>query len=291
MKRLLPLTLVSLGIFAASNAMDKVPQEKEDWDGEKYHKISAQQFEGALRILNRFEFDGDERVLDVGCGSGKVTYDMKINFFPNGSVVGTDKCPSMLDKANEEYPSIPELTFQQIDATKLNFDQEFDLAVSFNCFHWVKDINAMFTGIAQSLKPGGRVIALFSIDDFNRPTRSGMSIIRKLMNSNRWGQYFPSKETDWNTFGVTEYSQALEAAGFTGKIEAEDAPDWVFENKAKFVEYCANIPLKSEIPAELKPAFLSDFVDLYKEINYPDRTEESYLFHRRDIILVATKVG
>jgi trans-aconitate methyltransferase len=60
------------------------------WDGEKYHQYSGQQYDTALRVLSYAQFNGNESVLDLGCGSGKVTADLGTYYFTKGSATGID---------------------------------------------------------------------------------------------------------------------------------------------------------------------------------------------------------
>ncbi len=39
-----------------------------DWDAKFYKKQARLQEEAAMRILKEISFNGDERVLDIGCG-------------------------------------------------------------------------------------------------------------------------------------------------------------------------------------------------------------------------------
>ena len=45
----------------------------EKWDAETYHKISHIQETWAKELISKYEWKGDEIVLDAGCGSGRVT--------------------------------------------------------------------------------------------------------------------------------------------------------------------------------------------------------------------------
>ena len=73
----------------------------------------------------------DARVLDVGCGDGKVTALIRA-----AAVTGCDRSPSMVALAAREHP---ECSFVVADARELPFDAEFDVAVSFTALHWVVD--------------------------------------------------------------------------------------------------------------------------------------------------------
>jgi len=101
-----------------------------------------------------------QRVLDVGCGTGK-----QISLLPaNMSVVGIDLSDAMLEQAAKQAPG----KCQQADATALPFnDDSFDLAVSQFALH-EKDtatIALELQEVRRVLKPAG----IFSIVDFDLP--------------------------------------------------------------------------------------------------------------------------
>jgi len=44
------------------------------WDAEEYHKNSSIQYEATNQLLQNFQFKGNDKILDVGCGDGKITF-------------------------------------------------------------------------------------------------------------------------------------------------------------------------------------------------------------------------
>ena len=61
-----------------------------DWNAERYHEVSSPQQAWARRVLERLPLEGHERVLDLGCGSGKITAEIARRV-PAGHVVGVDR--------------------------------------------------------------------------------------------------------------------------------------------------------------------------------------------------------
>ena len=51
-------------------------QKSREWDSSAYDRISAPQFRWGKKVLERVLLRGDERVLDVGCGTGKLTAEL-----------------------------------------------------------------------------------------------------------------------------------------------------------------------------------------------------------------------
>ena len=43
-----------------------------EWDAASYHRLSAPQFSWGVRVLERLRLNGDETVLDAGCGTGRL---------------------------------------------------------------------------------------------------------------------------------------------------------------------------------------------------------------------------
>jgi trans-aconitate methyltransferase len=132
----------------------------EQWNAEGYHKNSLEQQKWGLELLDKIALSGNERVLDVGCGDGKLTAEI-VRRVPNGSVPGIDKSEDMIHFARERYqPEVfPNLTFMLLDARELDFNQEFDIAFSNAALHWIEDHPSVLHKIRGSLKAGGRVIA------------------------------------------------------------------------------------------------------------------------------------
>lgn len=48
-------------------------KQPHEWDAGTYHHVSTPQQSWGLRVLDRLQLAGGERVLDAGCGTGRVT--------------------------------------------------------------------------------------------------------------------------------------------------------------------------------------------------------------------------
>jgi ubiquinone/menaquinone biosynthesis C-methylase UbiE len=92
------------------------------------------------------------RVLDVGCGTGRIT---DVLARSGANVVGLDLDPAMLTVAARRT-SAP---FILGDAASLPFsDGSFDLTVAVTLCEFVADVGAVFAELARVTRPGGRFI-------------------------------------------------------------------------------------------------------------------------------------
>ena len=127
-------------------------QPPRDWDAATYHRVSAPHEEWARSILDRLELSGDERVLDAGCGSGRVT-SMLIERLPAGSVVAVDGSPSMVEEARSVLRPRGRGAVVA-DLTELELDEPVDAVFSNAVFHWVLDHDALFRSLRGRAQAG-----------------------------------------------------------------------------------------------------------------------------------------
>ena len=71
-----------------------------DWDARTYDRVADPMTRWGAAVLDRLPLDGDERVLDAGCGSGRVT-ELLAERLPRGRVVALDGSPAMVEAARE----------------------------------------------------------------------------------------------------------------------------------------------------------------------------------------------
>jgi trans-aconitate 2-methyltransferase len=72
-------------------------------DPDLYHSSSSARSGWASDLLEKLWFTGNERVLDIGCGDGKITVEIAKSV-PRGRVTGIDSSPEMIRFAREHYP-------------------------------------------------------------------------------------------------------------------------------------------------------------------------------------------
>lgn len=101
---------------------------------------------------------GDEQVLDLGCGDGKLSARIAA-MPPRGTVLGVDASADMVAFARQQFgpAAWPNLDFEVADARALAFGSRFDLVVSFNTLHWVPQQAGAPRGVHRALKRQGRV--------------------------------------------------------------------------------------------------------------------------------------
>ncbi len=130
-----------------------------NWDAKFYKKQAGLQENAALRILERIYFEGDERVLDIGCGDGKITKKIA-EMVPEGEVIGIDPSREMINEALADYSHISNLSFLQERAENFNFEKKFNLVTSFFALHWVRDHGMVLKNVKSVLKKGGKILFL-----------------------------------------------------------------------------------------------------------------------------------
>jgi SAM-dependent methyltransferase len=110
-------------------------------------------------VLKHLKWDGEGKVLDIGCGNGPLTIAIASKY-PNSEVTGIDywggewEYSKDLCESNAEIAGVAtHVTFQQASASSLPFDSEtFDVAVSNLVFHEVKDITDKRDAIREALR-------------------------------------------------------------------------------------------------------------------------------------------
>ena len=131
-----------------------------DWDAQTYDLVADPQARWGQAVLDRLPLDGDERVLDAGCGSGRVT-ELLADRLPRGRVVALDGSPGMIETARRRLARFGDrIEFVLADlARPLPLDRPVDAVLSTATFHWIADHDALFANLAAVLQPGGRLVA------------------------------------------------------------------------------------------------------------------------------------
>jgi trans-aconitate 2-methyltransferase len=180
-----------------------------DWDAATYHRVSAPQVEWALKVLERLPLRGDERVLDAGCGSGRVTQ-LLLERLPHGHVVAVDSAPSMVEHARAALDPT-RTTVLQANLTELVLDEPVDAAFSNAVFHWIGDHDALFARLHDSLRPGGRLVAQCggegNVERLHQAARA-------VAAGQPYAPYLADWEGPWHFAGAEGTAARLERAGF-----------------------------------------------------------------------------
>ena len=129
------------------------------WDPIEYARSSSAQLGWAREVIDRLHLSGDENILDVGCGDGKVTAEF-LSHVPRGSITGIDSSREMISYAVKAYPSnvYPGLSFYEMDASRIDLPRRFHLVFSNASLHWIEDPKPVLAGIDRVLIPGGRLV-------------------------------------------------------------------------------------------------------------------------------------
>jgi len=113
-------------------------------------------------MLEMVELEPGERVLDVACGTGLVSFRAAQTVGPTGAVVGTDISGQMVETARRiaAERGIDNARFERADAEALPFaDRAFDAAVCALGLMYVPDPIKALAEMRRVLRPGGRAAA------------------------------------------------------------------------------------------------------------------------------------
>lgn len=113
-----------------------------------------------MAALDRLELGPQQRVLDVGCGTGSTTLEIGRRVRPGGSVVGVDVSRPMIDFARSRLTDSPDaqnVEFTVLDAENDDLPGTFDAVFSRMGVMFFDNPKSAFASIAGSLRPHGRL--------------------------------------------------------------------------------------------------------------------------------------
>lgn len=234
------------------------------WNAADYATHSEVQQGWAREVMARLRLRGDERVLDVGCGDGKVTAEMA-RAVPRGRVLGVDASPEMIAFARQVYPAMvaPNLTFQICDARKLGaLGGEFDLIFSNAALHWVDDHQAFLRGAAAVLRPGGRLL----VSCGGRGNAHDVFLaLRPEMRLARWREFFRNLPVPYFFHSPADYRKWLPENGFHShelKLAPKDAVYAGTDGLAAWVR-TTWLPYVQRVPEDRREEFIAAVIRRY----------------------------
>ena len=234
-----------------------------NWNAQDYAKNSQNQFQWAKELIPKLKLQGNEALLDIGCGDGKITAELA-RCLPKGWAVGVDSSEKMINLAQTTFPpkDFPNLSFQVMDARKIAFQGEFDRAFSNAALHWIVDQKAVLCGVQRSLKSGGRL--LFQMAGKGN-AKDILSIIKKLAAVEPWKDFFSNMPFPYGFYDPEEYKAFLQQAGLVAERVELFPKDMKFNGAEGLAGWVRTtwLPFTDKLPVELRPKFVELIVNRY----------------------------
>ena len=225
-----------------------------DWDAAGYHRVSDPQRTWGLRVLDRLMPRSGERILDIGCGTGRLTREIGERA-AGAHVTAADRSWTMAAEARRHLPAA--IAVVHADAAALAFRPEaFDAVFSTATFHWVPDHPRLFAEIQRVLRPGGRLVSQAG----GGPNLQTLySRTAALSGEQEYAPFFADWRDPWTFAGVDDTRERLNGAGFTQpQVWLEFAPT-TLENADRYAEFVRTVCLRHQLqrlPDAKKGAYL-----------------------------------
>ena len=124
---------------------------EQQWNPDSYVKHAGFVADLGLPVLELLNPQPGERILDLGCGDGRLT--AKLTQI-GCDVVGVDGSAAQIAAAQAKG-----LTAVVMDGQQLTFTNEFDAVFSNAALHWMKQADDVIVGVKRALRPNGRFVA------------------------------------------------------------------------------------------------------------------------------------
>ncbi len=146
---------------------------------DKYEQAATLQQEVESRLLDRLDLVRvqPERILDLGCGTGRGSHALLARY-PKAQLVSLDSAFAMLSHTRKRGRWLRRPACICADAERLPFpEKQFDLVYSNLMLQWCTDIDAALREMQRALKPGGLLMFTTFGPDTLRELRSSWASV------------------------------------------------------------------------------------------------------------------
>jgi trans-aconitate 2-methyltransferase len=255
-----------------------------EFDGQKYQSASAHQEEWGLRLIQELGLKGKERILDLGCGDGRLTYRIA-ELVPEGFVVGIDSAAGMIGAASTHQRA--NLSFRRQDILDLSETEEYDVIFSNATLHWVHDHQCLLAAVHRALRPQG--VARFNFAAEGNCSQL-ITVLREVMAAPQFTGPFAGFTWPWYMPGIAAYRELVDQIPFRQARVWEENADRYFPDidaMTKWIDLPSLVPFLAYLPEETRAAFRNEVVD--RMVNLCRQADGRCFEYFRRINLLAIK--
>ncbi|MGB3330538.1 MAG: methyltransferase domain-containing protein [Thermomicrobiales bacterium] len=246
------------------------PVDLREWDARSYHKVANPHVDWGRAVVDRVPLRGepDELVLDVGCGTGRLT-DLLLERWPALRVIALDQSANMVAEADAFLrPRFGERV-QVMQANALHLvsggplaPASADAIFSTATFHWITDHPALFAELFRVLKPGGWLVAQCGGGpNLARINARAMTILRQPP----FGEAIGDWAGPWHFADAPETEARLRDAGFVHVAAETFAAPVTMPDADAYREFLATVVFGTHLnrlPDEAtRAAFIAQMVE------------------------------
>lgn len=257
-----------------------------DWSPSQYSRFEQARNRPIIDLLARLADDEVIRAVDIGCGPGNSTEQLRQRF-PNAVIEGLDSSAEMIASARTR---LPDVVFHVADIASWSADPACDLILANAVLHWLPDHERLFPRLLAQLAPGGR-LALQMPDNLDEPAHVRL---REVAGTPRWSdrlsgvgaQRAPQHEAHW-------YVRCLEARTAEIDIWRTTHHHRLAGGVDALIEWFKGAALRPYLE-RLSKAEAQDFISDYRDAvdgAYPVLDDGALLLSYPRLFMVLTKPG
>jgi trans-aconitate methyltransferase len=257
------------------------------WDAVDYAANSDAQYQWGNELITQLGLRESERVLDVGCGDGKLTA-VIAQQVAAGAVTGIDASPQMVALAQQRWGGAGNIVFACMDAQKLVFNSAFDAVISNAVLHWVPDHPAVLASVRRALRPGGRVL-------LQMPAAGNCALfieaVDRVRAMPRWQRFFRGFTFPWRFSVEDDYTRWLDQAGLDVQGIVTVNKDMCHDGPAGLAGWMRStwLPYLQCVPGVDRGRFVAAVIDDYLRAVPPDAQGHTHVEMVR-LEVAATKI-
>ena len=177
------------------------PAASQVWSAEGYEKNARFVSDLGGAVLEWLAPKPGERILDLGCGDGALTAEIRA---AGADVLGVDLSDELLAVARMKG-----LRVRKLDGHALDFVSEFDAVFSNAALHWMRKPKLVIAGVVRALRPRGRFVGELG----GHGNVAALATAMRAVGALRKGD--PALVAPWFFPTVDEYGRLLAEGGFT----------------------------------------------------------------------------
>jgi Trans-aconitate methyltransferase len=233
------------------------------WNAAEYNQNSSQLEKWAEELVLKLSLTGNESVLDIGSGDGKVTAAIA-RLLPNGSVTGIDLSDEMIAFSSHRFSKAeyPNLEFKLMDMRKIALEQQFDIVFSTAALHWITDHLSVLHQIKKCLRTPGKMFLQMGGAGNQEEL---IQVLHAVKKESKWAAYFNRFEFQYGYYSIAEYRNWLQETGFLARRIELIPKDNMLEGKLGLCQWIklAFSPYVQRIPEKSQASFIDEIAAAY----------------------------